>query len=141
VELGTGVIVVRNVQAKICVQCGEEWIDNQTAQQLERIRAFNDLQETPGLTPVVIDYLISQQTADVFLNRILQLWTRRERNPERLIHIARFLCEASFSVGSDVEGGVSPSGEFTQDMYRQNLNFADRWSVRHPCEGLKPSQR
>ena len=37
VELGTGVIVVRNVQAKICVQCGEEWIDNKTAQQLERI--------------------------------------------------------------------------------------------------------
>lgn len=37
VELGTGVIVVRNVQAKICVQCGEEWIDNKSAQQLEKI--------------------------------------------------------------------------------------------------------
>ncbi len=37
VELGTGVVVVRNVQAEVCVQCGEEWIDNETAQELERI--------------------------------------------------------------------------------------------------------
>lgn len=37
VELGTGVVVVRNVQAQICGQCGEEWIDNQTAQKLEQI--------------------------------------------------------------------------------------------------------
>ncbi len=37
VDLGTGVVVVRNVQAQICVQCGEEWIDHQTAQKLERI--------------------------------------------------------------------------------------------------------
>ncbi len=36
-DLGTGVIVVRNVQAQICVRCGEEWIDNQTAQKLESI--------------------------------------------------------------------------------------------------------
>ncbi len=28
VDLGTGVIVVRNVQAHICSQCGEEWIDH-----------------------------------------------------------------------------------------------------------------
>jgi YgiT-type zinc finger domain-containing protein len=37
VDTGRSVIVVRNVQAKICVQCGEEWIDNQTAQELEKI--------------------------------------------------------------------------------------------------------
>ncbi|MBV6505657.1 MAG: hypothetical protein ILNGONEN_01221 [Syntrophorhabdaceae bacterium] len=37
VELGTGVVVVRNVQAQICSQCGEEWIDHQTAQKLESI--------------------------------------------------------------------------------------------------------
>ncbi|MFQ5751542.1 MAG: type II toxin-antitoxin system MqsA family antitoxin [bacterium] len=37
VDLGTGVVVVRNVQAKICVQCGEEWIDNHAAQKLECI--------------------------------------------------------------------------------------------------------
>ena len=36
-NLGTGIVVVRNVSAQICVQCGEEWIDNKTAQRLERI--------------------------------------------------------------------------------------------------------
>ena len=37
VDLGTGVVVVRNVAATICSQCGEEWIDAQTARQLEQI--------------------------------------------------------------------------------------------------------
>ncbi len=36
-DLGSGVVVVRNVQATICEQCGEEWIDNETAAKLERI--------------------------------------------------------------------------------------------------------
>ena len=37
VDLGFGVIVVRNVPASLCVQCGEEWIGVDTAQKLERI--------------------------------------------------------------------------------------------------------
>ncbi|MDQ7064660.1 MAG: type II toxin-antitoxin system MqsA family antitoxin [candidate division KSB1 bacterium] len=37
VDLGTGVVVVRNVKAKICIQCGETWINHQTAQELEKI--------------------------------------------------------------------------------------------------------
>lgn len=37
VDLGEGVVVVRHVPATICNQCGEEWIDNKTAQQLENI--------------------------------------------------------------------------------------------------------
>lgn len=37
VDLGTGVVVVRNVQAQLCSQCGEEWIDHQTAQRLEAV--------------------------------------------------------------------------------------------------------
>lgn len=36
-DTGEGVVVVRNVKATICAQCGEEWIDNTTAQQLEAI--------------------------------------------------------------------------------------------------------
>jgi YgiT-type zinc finger domain-containing protein len=36
-ELGSGVVVVRKVPASICSQCGEEWIDNETARELERI--------------------------------------------------------------------------------------------------------
>lgn len=36
-DIGTGVVVVRNVDATVCVQCGEEWISNDTAKQLEKI--------------------------------------------------------------------------------------------------------
>ena len=35
-DLGTGIVVVRNVRATVCAQCGEEWIDNETARKLER---------------------------------------------------------------------------------------------------------
>lgn len=37
VDLGVGVIVVRNVPATVCDQCGEAWIDPQTATELERM--------------------------------------------------------------------------------------------------------
>jgi len=37
VDLGFGVVVVRNVPATICSQCGEEWIDADTAQKLEQL--------------------------------------------------------------------------------------------------------
>ena len=36
VDLGSGVILVRNVPATICVQCGEAWIDHHTAQSWNR---------------------------------------------------------------------------------------------------------
>lgn len=38
-DIGSGVVVVRHVRATVCQQCGEEWIDNATAQQLEAIVA------------------------------------------------------------------------------------------------------
>ena len=34
-DLGSGAVVVRNVRATVCQQCGEEWIDDETAQKLE----------------------------------------------------------------------------------------------------------
>ncbi len=37
VDLGSGVIVVREVPAMVCTQCGEEWIDGATASRLEGI--------------------------------------------------------------------------------------------------------
>ena len=37
VDLGFGVVVVRDVPAKVCGQCGEEWIDAQVARRLEEI--------------------------------------------------------------------------------------------------------
>jgi YgiT-type zinc finger domain-containing protein len=37
VDLGSGVILGRNVLTIVCVQCGEAWIDHHTAQKLEQI--------------------------------------------------------------------------------------------------------
>lgn len=37
VDTGQGIVVVRNVKAKVCAQCGEEWIDNETAGRLQKI--------------------------------------------------------------------------------------------------------
>ncbi len=38
-DLGSGVVVVRRVRATLCSQCGEEWLDNEAALELERIVA------------------------------------------------------------------------------------------------------
>jgi YgiT-type zinc finger domain-containing protein len=37
VELGFGVVVVREVPATICSQCGADWIDDDIAAKLEKI--------------------------------------------------------------------------------------------------------
>ncbi len=37
VDFGEGFVVVRNVPATICEQCGEEWLDDRTAKKLEKI--------------------------------------------------------------------------------------------------------
>ena len=37
VDLGFGVVVVRNVPATICDQCGEEWIGSEIARKLEKL--------------------------------------------------------------------------------------------------------
>jgi YgiT-type zinc finger domain-containing protein len=36
-DVGSGVVVVRDVQATVCSQCGEEWIDDATARKLEHL--------------------------------------------------------------------------------------------------------
>ena len=36
-DLGNGVIVIRDVPAMICDQCGESWIEAVTAKRLERL--------------------------------------------------------------------------------------------------------
>ena len=52
VDLGFGVVVVRDVPAKICTQCGEEWIDAPVARSLESIvlaaKAKHSLVEVVG---------------------------------------------------------------------------------------------
>mgnify|MGYP001765717499 CR=1 FL=1 len=37
VDLGFGVVVVRDVPATVCSQCGEEWLADSTAIKLENI--------------------------------------------------------------------------------------------------------
>jgi YgiT-type zinc finger domain-containing protein len=37
VDLGFGVVVVRNVSATICDQCGEEWIGAEVSRKLEKL--------------------------------------------------------------------------------------------------------
>lgn len=37
VDLKSGVVVVRNVPAYVCQQCGEEWLDDEQSAKLEKI--------------------------------------------------------------------------------------------------------
>jgi YgiT-type zinc finger domain-containing protein len=37
VELGEGILVVRNVPALLCNQCGEDWIEDKIASRLEKL--------------------------------------------------------------------------------------------------------
>lgn len=37
VDFGEGVVVVRNVPATVCEQCGEEWFDDEVSRRLESI--------------------------------------------------------------------------------------------------------
>ncbi len=37
VDLGFGVVVVREVPATVCSQCGADWIDDAIAEKLEKI--------------------------------------------------------------------------------------------------------
>lgn len=37
VDLGFGVVVVRHVPAQVCALCGEAWVDDAVAEQLEAV--------------------------------------------------------------------------------------------------------
>lgn len=39
VDTGDGVVVVRNVPAHVCDQCGEDWLTDESSQQVEDIVA------------------------------------------------------------------------------------------------------
>jgi len=36
-DLGFGVVVIRNVPASVCSQCGADWIEDLVAQRIERL--------------------------------------------------------------------------------------------------------
>jgi len=37
VDYNSGVVVIRDVPARVCMQCGEEWISDEIASKLEEI--------------------------------------------------------------------------------------------------------
>lgn len=37
VDLKHGVLVIRNVPVAVCTRCGDEWLDNDTARELETL--------------------------------------------------------------------------------------------------------
>lgn len=55
VDLGFGVVVVRDVPATVCSQCGADWIDDSTAEKLEDIvsdaRQKHHMVEVTSLQP------------------------------------------------------------------------------------------
>ena len=44
VDYNTGVVVIRDVPAKVCLQCGEEWIADNIASKLEEIVSISKKQ-------------------------------------------------------------------------------------------------
>lgn len=45
-DLGFGVIVIRNVPATICSQCGADWISDETAKEIEKIVTETKVKKT-----------------------------------------------------------------------------------------------
>jgi hypothetical protein len=60
-------------------------------------RAVRDLQKAPQITDTIIEYLLQLENADKYLDPMMKLWNRNEGDTARLIHISRFLCDASLS--------------------------------------------
>lgn len=50
VELGFGVVVVRDVPATVCSLCGADWIDDATSEKLEEV--VNDAREKHHMVEV-----------------------------------------------------------------------------------------
>ena len=51
VDYGSGVIVIRNVPAMICDQCGAEWIEDKEAEEVERM--VTDAKEKKAVVEVM----------------------------------------------------------------------------------------
>jgi hypothetical protein len=66
-----------------------------------RRRVLSDLETHPELTGVALEYLSKFQRVDAYLDRILRRWNGARM--EQKIHIARFLCDGSFSLKSSAQ--------------------------------------
>jgi len=50
-DLGFGVVVVRQVPAQVCDQCGESWLSDDTSEGLEHI--VNDIRQKQSMVEVL----------------------------------------------------------------------------------------
>ena len=54
VDLGSCVVIVKNVPAQVCQQCGEASFDNETAKQLEKI--VNTVRDSIMSEVAIVEY-------------------------------------------------------------------------------------
>jgi YgiT-type zinc finger domain-containing protein len=50
-DLGFGVVVVRQVPARVCDQCGESWLSDDVSERLEHI--VNDIRQKQSMVEVL----------------------------------------------------------------------------------------
>jgi|GEM_PF-1628007 len=87
-------------------------------------RVLTDLQSVPQLTDIVTEYLLQLASADEYLDDVLKLWNRQEGNTERLIHFARYLCDASFSPEASKQIADFAVGRVIDDDDRPGAGYA-----------------
>jgi hypothetical protein len=87
-------------------------------------RVRDDLRRVPVLTKIAIDYLLRLETADACLDQVLELWNRQEESAERLIHVARCLCDASLSPKLSKKIADSAVGRILADDDRPGAGYA-----------------
>lgn len=60
----------------------------------------SDLAAVPALGDAIASYLLHLGNCDAFFDAIMDCWARSSVTPEQRIHLARVLCDASFSLKS-----------------------------------------
>jgi YgiT-type zinc finger domain-containing protein len=68
VNIGTGIIIVKDVPASVCNQCGEEWINSKIAKELEKIIESARKQK---LQLEIIPFINKQQKSVLAESRVL----------------------------------------------------------------------
>lgn len=88
----------------------------------ERVEA--DLEKSPHIMDAVVEYLLHLENADEYLMPAMALWNRQRENTDRLIHVARFLCDASFSPQRSKEIADFALGRVIQKDDRPGAGYA-----------------
>jgi hypothetical protein len=83
-----------------------------------------DLQSVPQITDAIIEYLLHLENTDEYVHAVMKLWNREEGNTEKLIHIARYLCDGSFSPEASKQIADFAVGRAIQDDRRPGAGYA-----------------